>query len=264
MGSRYEIWALSSISILEFASEYALKTTLTDSLEKTDPKNTNVKVSVRHILAALLLFDQYGRELNPISLLNEISFDLEAFKEKYLEFIKEAVNDNIEAWEKILFRSLKRGKVGDDKKTFLSGFNADVTSGRDLLDIERDVNALSSLVAAYSIEPLLSIGLFGDWGSGKSFFMCKMRERVEFLSNEARKSSKKQREIGYYKNIIQIEFNAWHYIEGNLWASLVEHIFSNLKLHGKEDPSIVEERRKNLFEQLRIREELKSILIIKI
>ena len=30
------------------------------------------------------------------------------------------------------------------------------------------------------------------------------------------------------------EFNAWHYVEGNLWASLVEHIFSNLKFEGTD------------------------------
>ena len=34
---------------------------------------------------------------------------------------------------------------------------------------------------------------------------------------------------------MQVEFNAWHYVEGNLWASLVEHIFGNLRLEGTGD-----------------------------
>jgi predicted KAP-like P-loop ATPase len=82
------------------------------------------------------------------------------------------------------------------------------------------------------MQPPLSIGLFGEWGSGKSFFMQKMKERVRQIASAARKSQSGQKEFGYYKNIVQVEFNAWHYVEGNLWASLVEHIFSNLRLEG--------------------------------
>ena len=36
--------------------------------------------------------------------------------------------------------------------------------------------------------------------------------------------------LAFHKRIVQIEFNAWHYAEGNLWASLVEHILGNLRL----------------------------------
>ena len=46
------------------------------------------------------------------------------------------------------------------------------------------VEAMASLVAAWSVEPPLSIGLFGEWGSGKSFFMQKMKERVRGLIAE--------------------------------------------------------------------------------
>ena len=91
---------------------------------------------------------------------------------------------------------------------------------------------MASLVSAWNVEPPLSIGLFGEWGSGKSFFMQKMKERVRQIASEARKSQRGQKDFGYYKNIVQVEFNAWHYVEGNLWASLVEHIFSNLRLEG--------------------------------
>ena len=42
-----------------------------------------------------------------------------------------------------------------------------------------------------------------------------------------------QRENAFYKRIVQIEFNAWHYVEGNLWASLVEHLFENLGVRGR-------------------------------
>ena len=152
-----------------------------------------------------------------------------------------------------------------DLRPVLAGFATDYWTGKDLLDIEDDVNALASLVSAWSVEPPLSIGLFGDWGSGKSHFMRQMRRRVERLSRKARKSTeKKQNEIGYYKNIVQIEFNAWHYIEGNLWASLVDHIFANLRVTEKEERSLVEARRDELMNKIGVKEEIESKIKSKI
>ncbi|HEX7297136.1 MAG TPA: TIR domain-containing protein, partial [Pyrinomonadaceae bacterium] len=149
-------------------------------------------------------------------------------------------------------------------KPLLAGFATDYWTGRDLLNIEDDVNALASLVSAWSVEPPLSIGLFGDWGSGKSHFMRQMRQQVEKLSRKARKSKQKQNQIGYYKNIVQIEFNAWHYIEGNLWASLVDHIFANLRVTEKEKLSIVEARRDELMNKLGVKKEIESKIKSKI
>jgi len=152
-----------------------------------------------------------------------------------------------------------------DLRPALAGFATDYWNGKDLLNIEDDVNALASLVSAWSVEPPLSIGLFGDWGSGKSHFMRQMRQRVEKLSRKARKAeTKKQNEIGYYKNIVQIEFNAWHYIEGNLWASLVDHIFANLRVTEKEKISIVEARRDELMNKLGVKKEIESKIKSKI
>ena len=149
----------------------------------------------------------------------------------------------------------------DDDPNFqpaLAGFMTDYWDGKDLLDITPDVNALASLVSAWTIEPPLSIGLFGDWGSGKSHFMRQMRTRVDKLSRKARASKLPQKEIGYYKNIVQIEFNAWHYIEGNLWASLVDHIFANLRLSEKEELTFVDERRDELMNKLGVKKEIQA------
>src|SRR5262249_31672026 len=63
-------------------------------------------------------------------------------------------------------------------------------------------------------------------------------DRVRQIASKARKSGLGQKKFGYYKNIVQVEFNAWHYVEGNLWASLVEHIFSNLRLEGSGEENI--------------------------
>ena len=134
----------------------------------------------------------------------------------------------------------------------LPQYLADDTSGEDLLDIDNDVDALASLITARSTIPPLSVGIFGDWGSGKTFFMRQLIRRVNKISRRARKSDQPQNKIAFYKYIAQIEFNAWHYVEGNLWASLVEHILSNLRIADDDQPDIIEARQKELLSQLEI------------
>lgn len=106
----------------------------------------------------------------------------------------------------------------------LPGFQADDVLGDDLLGIDREVDALCSIVVARDVRPPLSIGLFGDWGSGKSFFMRRMQRRVDDLSERARASET----TAYCEHVRQITFNAWHYADSNLWASLATHIFASL------------------------------------
>lgn len=129
----------------------------------------------------------------------------------------------------------------------------------DQLGIEAEVNAMSSLVAACDIKWPLSIGLFGDWGRGKSFFMEMMYDRVKKISNESEKWVERGNESDYCRNVVQIRFNAWHYMDSNLWASLVTHIFDELakevSSRGKAD---VEETRKVLFENLESAKKLKD------
>ncbi|WP_181790583.1 P-loop NTPase fold protein [Myxococcus llanfairpwllgwyngyllgogerychwyrndrobwllllantysiliogogogochensis] len=143
----------------------------------------------------------------------------------------------------------------DTQRTLYSPrYDADGRENEDLLDIDRDVDALSALIASRTMAPPLSIGVFGDWGSGKSFFMHHLRKRVEELAGRAVKSQRPQREVAFYKNIIQIEFNAWHYAEGNLWASLVEHIFRNLRKRQDEPEADIGKRRDDLLTRLAQRE----------
>jgi hypothetical protein len=142
-----------------------------------------------------------------------------------------------------------------DDRGALPGFHTDVPADEDLLGIRGEVEALASLVAAWSVEPPLSIGLFGDWGWGKSFFLRQLRARVARLTAGARQSGAPQREVAFCKDIVQIEFNAWHYAEGNLWASLVEHIFTHL---GREDAVDGTQVRRDLLDQMGIAEEIKS------
>lgn len=128
------------------------------------------------------------------------------------------------------------------------GREADLS--HDLVGIRAEVDAFAYLLGSRDLKPPLAIGLFGDWGSGKSFFMEAVENRISGLTESAREHDLSQKDIPFWKHIVQIRFNAWHYVEGNLWASLVEHIFNQLKFEPDENEGIVEQRRQYWTKQI--------------
>ncbi|WP_370961735.1 P-loop NTPase fold protein [Amycolatopsis sp. cg9] len=108
---------------------------------------------------------------------------------------------------------------------FAHGYRNDGTGGADQLDVQGYVDAVCEVITDPDVTPPLSIGLFGKWGTGKSFFMEKMRERIagrvpgddEFT-------------------VVQVRFNAWHYADTSLWASLAIEIFERLADPEPVDP----------------------------
>jgi len=107
-----------------------------------------------------------------------------------------------------------------------AGYQADdPNTGDDLLGIANEAEALASVLAAKNIDPPLSLGLFGEWGSGKSFFMRLIEKRVAELRDDAKAV---EGQSAYCEDIVQLNFNAWSYIDSNLWASLTAKIFEGL------------------------------------
>jgi hypothetical protein len=96
----------------------------------------------------------------------------------------------------------------------------------DKLGIAKDVEMLVSVLLASNTPLPLAVGLFGGWGSGKSFFMAHMQERIIELSHRASQGSPDA--WPYCKKVSQVRFNAWHYVDTNLWASLATTIFDQL------------------------------------
>jgi hypothetical protein len=116
------------------------------------------------------------------------------------------------------------------------GYDNDEAHGEDCLSIGADVRGLAAVIASTSVQPPLSIGLFGDWGSGKSFFMTKLRERVAQLAGAARaKSGGDSWFCGQRGSVVQIDFNAWHYMDANLWSSLAVRVFDALNEDLKQE-----------------------------
>ncbi|MBE1496540.1 hypothetical protein H4696_003640 [Amycolatopsis lexingtonensis] len=108
---------------------------------------------------------------------------------------------------------------------FAHGYHNDGTGGADQLDVQGYVNAVCEVITDPAVTPPLSIGLFGKWGTGKSFFMEKMRERI---------AGRAPGDDGF--TVVQIRFNAWHYADTSLWASLAIEIFERLADPEPVDP----------------------------
>lgn len=127
---------------------------------------------------------------------------------------------------------------------------ADIATGKlkDQLGFERDYVALASVVAYKDFQPPLAIGLFGNWGSGKSFFMNKLRDQIQKFADSNNDK--------FCHKIVQINFNSWHYSDSNLWASLITKIFEDLESRGKGDEKKTKELQV-LFQNLNSSQELK-------
>jgi hypothetical protein len=133
-------------------------------------------------------------------------------------------------------------------------FDPDLPSGADLLGVGREVETFAMLVAGRDTLTPLSIGVFGPWGSGKSYFMARVEERVAKLSADAASRA------AYFGRIAQIRFNAWHYSEGNIIASLVDQIVRNLSFGPDEDEKTLVERRKAVLAELSVAEDTRNRL----
>ncbi|HEY6217507.1 MAG TPA: P-loop NTPase fold protein [Pyrinomonadaceae bacterium] len=129
----------------------------------------------------------------------------------------------------------------------LLGFNTDAPEGRDLLNVDREVEAFARLIASRATTTPLSVGVFGAWGSGKSFFMRRLQKRVADFAELGRAQGAQSK---FHGNIAQIEFNAWHYSEGNLAASFVDHILRNLRVQPDEDEKDLKARSEEIVKQL--------------
>ncbi|MBM2616035.1 hypothetical protein JIG36_10755 [Actinoplanes sp. LDG1-06] len=102
----------------------------------------------------------------------------------------------------------------------LPHYRSDTPTTVDELDRTGEARAIAELITARSARPPLAIGLFADWGEGKSHFLGLLQQQVEAVAKPGQTLTH-----GYVR---QVRFNAWHYAETDLWASLVTELFAQL------------------------------------
>ncbi len=120
----------------------------------------------------------------------------------------------------------------------------------DHLGVAPYVSMLATVVADRTTPLPLSIGVFGEWGSGKSYFMGLLRDRIRTLADSGSEQ--------YCREIVQIGFNAWHYADSNLWASLGDEIFRQLAGGTEASADRADRIRAELTERLDQRHQLQA------
>jgi MGS-like domain/KAP family P-loop domain len=147
-----------------------------------------------------------------------------------------SVQDQQEASNRQLIRIL--GITGFSSEHTSLGARGGVT---DELDINNFVTLFAELIAARETVLPLSMGLFAEWGAGKSHFMRMLEQKIDDLANETKADWAKRldQEINlaplaedgegpWCRRVVPIRFNAWHYRDTDLWASLVTEIFDRM------------------------------------
>lgn len=107
----------------------------------------------------------------------------------------------------------------------------DLIYGEDRLGFSHYVKAFVSLITDKNTQPPLTIGIYGAWGTGKSFLMNKIAciLRPDLCPDEEVPAGEPVVVAGKFKPLV-VRFEAWDYNGSDkLWAGLVEQIFGALE-----------------------------------
>ena len=179
------------------------------------------RIGVRHLLAGLVLASWEDPDAAKKTRFARFGLEERAMRKTLFYGLRHRVPPaEVAAWERILMGE------ADYRPT---GFSGDRAAGEDRLDVTRYATALASVIASSDVEPPLSVGVFGDWGSGKSFFMSLLKKDIARLAKDESRRPDGCRQ--YCEYIASVDFNAWDYAETDLWASLVQSIFIQLEAY---------------------------------
>jgi WD40 repeat protein len=151
----------------------------------------------------------------------------------------------VRLWEVIEDRAVAR----------LPLYQSDVTAPVDELSRLGDAVAVAEFMTAATARPPLAVGLFGDWGEGKTHFLGLLEQQVAAVARPGNPLA--------CSAVRQVRFNAWHYAETDLWASLVAELFAQLAVAPDGGDAATEHRRQSrlaaeLVEQRGLREQLQA------
>jgi hypothetical protein len=105
----------------------------------------------------------------------------------------------------------------------------DTPTGPDRLNIQNDVEALADAIALKEMSPPMVVGIFGGWGTGKSFVLHLIEQRLQERRCEGIGHGDEARQnYPFVGHPYLVHFDAWTYAKGNLWASLMQTILVEL------------------------------------
>jgi hypothetical protein len=195
------------------------------------------QVRGRHLLGAMLS----ARIVAPPPVVQQhlSNFDpgLEPLRRLLLDHVRQAPEgEPLDVWQQVLLADVPPA----------AGYLTDRVDEEapDRLGITEEVETIAYVLTSRQVHPPLSLGLFGDWGSGKSFFMDKLRNAVAAIADRYYREEKATGNTSQWcTRVVQIDFNAWHYSDANLWACLVAHIYDELDRELTGRPSDAELRK---------------------
>lgn len=204
---------------------------------------------LRHVLAAAVASDD--PPIDP-GVLAELRLSLAALRSGLREVVRDEppLGESLDVWAKFLGGP-------DVPRELAGGISADRVDPTKGIPLSRDhlgaavyVSMFASVITSRDTPMPLSIGVFGEWGSGKSYFMGLLREQVDLLARSGNR--------GYLSDVVQIGFNAWHYADSNLWASLGDEIFRQLTCPSERAEDQRAQLREELAEKLAQRKDLEA------
>lgn len=146
--------------------------------------------------------------------------DLAAIEQRYPEFLRRGPSLPFGAFLRDL--GLDRGS---GRSSVFAGNTSDATTGEDRLGRAPLVEDVARWLTAKDLQTPLAIGLFGDWGSGKSFFMRQLRDRINELSEGSAAAEHEGRPTSFCSDVVQVSFNAWFHSDSEIWPSLAATVF---------------------------------------
>ncbi len=213
----------------------------------------------RHLLAALLAAPAQVNDPVARKRLQRLGVNVAVLARDFRLFLRTAApNDNAGAWDAIL------GGAGEPVAAVAeapssppqprdgqyisgpAGYTCEFVGVggthpvSDELGVAGIAHRLAELIGLRETKMPLAIGLFGDWGSGKSHFMNLIDRRLKTLAEGATVDGP------WCTEVVAVYFNAWHYLDANLWASLVTEIFDGLFRHLEPKKDVLETAREQL------------------
>jgi KAP family P-loop domain len=120
-------------------------------------------------------------------------------------------------------------KVATPDAALCQKLKNDLAEGEDELDVKAQVRALADAIALKDMKPPLVVGVLGGWGTGKSFVLHLLKERLKWVRGlDLPGDPEEMKKFPYVGHPYLVHFDAWTYAKSDLWASLMQKILRDL------------------------------------